>query len=462
LALARAERQGIRVDLSYLNRKQQQLSNRIEYLEEEFKNTDFFKDWQKSSHAKVNIGSGHQLGEYLYKVLKLKVSRTSQSGKGSTDEEALSKLGIPELDTLVRIAQLKKLRSTYIEGFLREQVNGYMHPFMNLHLVKSYRSSIDSPNLQNVPIRDEYAMQVIRGAIFPRPGHQFLEVDFKSIEVAINACINKDKNLVKYVTDPTTDMHRDMAIQLFKLNKFDPKLHKPLRQAAKNGFVFPQFYGDWFKTCAENMVCNWGKLSADEPWEKGQGISIGNSMFLADHLIGKGFTELGSIQRTGGKNTATGFIKHVKEVEEDFWGNRFSDYAVWKDRWYKEYQVQGYFDLPTGFRCQGLMDRKQVCNYPGQGAAFHCLLWSFIQADNLMRKESWDTRLVNQVHDSILFDVNPSELEHIIRSLHKITNKDLPQAWRWIIVPLSVDMELGGIDEPWSMKKPFNFKTLLI
>ena len=446
LALARAERQGIRIDMDYVNRKKQQMTNKIEHLEEDFRDTKFFKDWQKRSKAKININSGQQLGDYLYKVLKIKVGKETKSGMGSTDEEALKQLNIPELDYLVKISKLKKIRDTYLDGYTREQVEGYIHPFFNLNTVVTYRSSSNSPNFQNVPKRDEFAMQTVRSAMFPRPGHLLLEVDYSGVEVRINACINKDKNLIKYIKDPTTDMHRDIAIQIFKLDEYDEKIegHKTLRQAAKNGFVFPQFYGDWYKSCAENVACNWGELPKTK-WKAGMGIAISDA-HLSDHLISKGILSYDK------------FTEHLKEMEADLWKNRFPEYAKWKDVWFAKYQKKGYIDLPTGFRCQGVMNKKQVCNYPGQNGGFACLLWSFIEADRIMQEENWDTRLIGQIHDSILLDVLPSELDHVVEVLYRITCTDLPKAWKWINVPLDVDMEICKVDEPWSKKKKYAFR----
>ena len=124
-------------------------------------------------------------------------------------------MGIPELDNLLRIRKLKKVRDTYLEGFLREQVNGYIHPFFNLHLVRTYRSSSDHPNFQNIPKRDKEAMNIVRRAIFPRPGHQLLELDYSGLEVRIAACYHKDKTMLRYIGDPHSDMHGDMAKQIF-------------------------------------------------------------------------------------------------------------------------------------------------------------------------------------------------------------------------------------------------------
>lgn len=240
LALARAEQQGFRVDLDYINRKREFLTKKIERLESRVKDSDFYRHWQHTKKGKVNIYSNQQLSYFLYKVKKLQTDKTTESGQGATDEEALKQLNIPELNDILQIRKLKKVRDTYLEAFAREQVDGYIHPFFNLHLVKTYRSSSDSPNFQNIPKRDEESMQIVRQALYPRPGHQLFELDFSGLEVRIAACYHKDTTMLKYLTNTASDMHADMGKQLFLLDNFkkgDP-YHAVLRQAAKNGFVF--------------------------------------------------------------------------------------------------------------------------------------------------------------------------------------------------------------------------------
>ena len=442
LALSRMEQQGIRVDVDYIESKKAHLTRKIERLENQFKDSDFFKHWQKSVKGEINFYSNPQLSNYLYKIKKVKVFKETMSGQGSTDKETLTQLNIPELDDLLKIRNLKKLRDTYLESYLREQVNGYIHPFFNLHLVVTYRSSSSNPNLQNVPKRDEESMQICRGAIYPRPEHQLLEVDFKSIEVSINACYNKDSTLIKYVSNPKSDMHADMAKEIFALDEFQADSHYVLRQAAKNGFVFPEFYGDYYGNCAENMACGWGKLP-QRRWKEGEGIELAGS-YLSNHLISKGITSFNK------------FTNHVKKIEEDFWGNRFPEYAAWKERWWSIYKKYGYIDLLTGFRCQGVMSKNEVINTPAQGTAFHCLLWCIIEIDKIMLKERWDTKIISQVHDSVIFDVNPGELDHVVKVVRKICCEELRKAWKWIIVPLDVEMELSPVDKSWVEKEKIN------
>jgi DNA polymerase I-like protein with 3'-5' exonuclease and polymerase domains len=445
LALSRAEQQGIRIDLEKANAKKKHLTHKIKHLEQQFQLSKFFKEWQDSQRAKVNPNSSTQLAHFLYDVKGLNPFKNTPSGAGSTNEESLLHLNIPELNDYLLAKRLTKARDTYLEAFLREQVNGYIHPFFNLHFARTYRSSSDSPNFQNIPIRDHEIMELCRGVLYPRPGHQLLEIDFKGVEVSVSACYCKDKILIKYVSDPTKDMHGDMAEQIFIMDKIDKSIesHKILRQAAKNTFVFPQFYGDYYKNNAIGICNDWVKLPQSK-WKSGQGIELPNG-YLSDHLILKGIKSFDQ------------FIEHLKEIEADFWGVRFKQYAEWKEKHYAEYLRKGYFYTKTGFTCSGVMSKNDVSNYPIQGSAFHCLLWSLIETDKIMQKDNWDTKIIGQIHDSLVLDVNPNELKMVTQTIHRITTNDLAKKWKWIIVPLNVDMELSEIDHPWSEKKGYKF-----
>ena len=246
LALAKAERAGIRVDLDYIEEQMGYLNIEITQLEESIIRTNFYKHWKHSMKGTINMHSNTQLATFLYKVRKLKVEKETTSGLGSTDDETLRQLAtnydIPELELILKVRKLKRVRDTYLLAFEREQVNGYIHPFFNLHLVTTYRSSSDHPNFQNIPKRDEESMQLCRRALYPRPGHQLLEIDYSGLEVRIAACYHKDPTMLEYIRNPKSDMHGDMAKQIFLLNDFNKETHGVLRQAAKNVFVFPEFY----------------------------------------------------------------------------------------------------------------------------------------------------------------------------------------------------------------------------
>jgi len=88
-----------------------------------------------------------------------------------------------------------------------------------------------------------------------------------------------------------------------------------------------------------------------------------------------------------------------------------------------------------------------------KNSAFHCLLWAFIELDRIMQEEKWDTRIIGQIHDAIILDVHPDELEHVKKVIHRVTCEDLPKAWEWIIVPLEIEMDLSPVDKSWAEKK---------
>ncbi len=445
LALAKAEAQGMRIDVAYCERKKKHLTRKIEWLEKKLKGTKFFKHWQHVM-KNPNIDSNWQLARFLYEVKKIQPTKLTPSGKGATDEEALSQIDIPEVKMILELRKLKKLRDTYLDAFAREQVDGKIHPFFNLHTVRTYRSSSDRPNFQNIPKRDEEAMRICRGSILPRKGFQLLEVDYSGIEVRIGQCYHNDPVMKKYIENPESDMHGDMAAQIFKIKDFDRSIpeHKYLRNAAKNGFVFPQFYGDYYVNCAENLACRWGHLPKGR-WKKGQGAAMPEG-FLSDHLIKVGIRSYDE------------FEEHVKNVEHDFWNRRFKVYQEWKDKLWHEYQKKGYIDTLTGFRIGGVMRKNEVINSPIQGSAFHCLLWSFIQLDAISEEEHWNTKLIGQIHDSILFDLDPREIDHVIPIIQRVMTQDIRQEWVWITVPLEVEMDICDIDAPWSEKKEFVWK----
>ena len=439
LALARAEAAGIRVDMDYLNAKIAHLERRIARMEQKFRDSKFHKDWEASQEKVPNPNSGLQLSKFLYETKGLKPPKLTKGGRGSVDKEALTELNIPELMDLLYTKKLMKIKTTYLEGFKKEQVDGWIHPFFNLHLVTTFRSSSDRPNFQNIPKRDKEAMKITRGALFPRKGHQLLEVDYGQLEVRIAYCYNKDPQLLHDILKG--DMHTDMAKQIFMIDDFDK--HKPehalLRGAAKNGFVFPQFYGDYYKNCAEYLAREWGQLPRSR-WKAGQGVSL-NGAHLADHLIEKG---IGTPQK---------FENHLKAIEQDFWENRYKVYARWKERQWRQYQKVGYVDSLTGFRCKGVLSRNDATNYPIQGAAFHCLLWSLIQIDNLIQQKGWKSRIIGQIHDSVNLDVFPPELDKLVKEIKRITCVALPEAWEWIKVPLDISVDIAPVDCSWAKIK---------
>jgi len=440
LALAEAEQQGMRVSVEYIKKKSKQIDHKITKLESVIYDSEFFRNWQNYSKSKVNIYSPKQLEMYLYTCLKLKAKKQTKSGHGSTDEESLAQLNIAELDTFLEIKKLKKLKDTYLDGFLREQIDGFIHPFFTLHLVKTYRGASSNPNFQNIPKRDKESMKTIRGALFPRIDYQLLELDYSQLEVRIAQAYHNDPTMLEYL-ETGHDMHKDIAVQIFCLKEYDATIHKELRQASKGAFVFAQFYGDYYKNCAKNLTTNWCKLP-ESKWKSGQGIIVGDE-HISDLFIRSGITSYAK------------FESHLEKIENDFWGNRFPIYDRWKETWWRAYQRDGYFLSKTGFLFTGVMSRNDATNYPVQGAAFHVLLWCLIQATNELKEYKMKSKIVGQIHDAIVMDVCPTELDDVVAMMKRIMEKKVRKHWSWINVPLKIEAELCPVNASWAEKQEY-------
>lgn len=443
--LARVEANGIRIDTSKLESTKVKLRELIRGLKADLEDTGEWRVWRKRFGSKASFTSHDQLGKILYGELGYPVTEFTDKGKPSTDAEAIQKIGTPFTDKLAKFQQYEKAIGTFLAGIEREVVNGRLHPVFNLHLARTYRSSSDTPNFQNFPVRDKEIAEIIRSLFIASFGHILSENDFKGIEVSVSACYHKDANFISYITTPGKDMHRDMAAQIYML---DPKdVSKDARYGAKNKFVFPEFYGDFYISCAKSL------------WEwidKGK-LTTPDGVPLKKHLKRMGITKLGACNPDEDPEPGT-FEEHLQEVENDFWNNRFGEYGQWKRDWYKAYLNKGYFDLLTGFRVFGSFKRNSVVNYPVQGAAFHCLLWTLIQVNRHLRKYRMKSMIVGQIHDSLIGDIHERELRDYLEIVERVVTVELRKHYPWLIVPLEVEYELVPRGGNWFQKKETKFK----
>lgn len=446
IALAEVEANGIRIDMQRLKASKVKLATAIRQLREEMEKTDIWKFQRRYFGARANLMSGDQLATVLYKLMKFPVKSRTNSGRPSTDEEALSNIDHPALPKLVRLQKYDKALGTFIRGIEKEVVGERLHPVFNLHLVRTYRSSSDSPNFQNFPVRDKEVAEIIRSLMIPSVDSVLVENDFKGIEVGVSACYHQDPNFISYITTPGKDMHRDMAAQIYCVK---PKqVSKDMRYGAKNKFVFPQFYGDYYLSCAKAL---WEWI------EKGK-LTGPDGRPLTAHLRAHGILSRGACLEDQRPQPGT-FEDHVRKIEDDFWNNRFRAYGQWRRDWYAAYLKNGYFDTYSGFRISGLLRRNQVTNYPIQGSAFHCLLWTLTQMVNkALRHYRMKSKVVGQIHDSLLGDVKINELRDYLALVEEIVTVKLRRHYDWLIVPLEVEYEVAPIGGSWFDKTACGFK----
>lgn len=254
-----------------------------------------------------------------------------------------------------------------------------------------------------------------------------MEVDYSGVEVRIAACYHKDPTMLKYLHDPESDMHRDVAADLFILPH--DQVTKALRQGGKNGFVFPQFYGDYYGNNAPHIWQEWVVHPYNGRLLDGKSVRA--------HLARYGI------------RTLEQYTEHVKKVENNFWNKRFRVYGKWRRQHVAAYNQRGFFRSLTGFIYKAPMGKNDATNYGIQGSAFHCLLDSLVRLDKELCDGNWKSFIIGQIHDAINLCVWPPELPKLIPLVRKIMVDDLMQKWKWINCQLDVEFDLGRVDASW-------------
>lgn len=454
VALSKVEANGIRIDVDYLDRTIRKTERRMKKLEDELRQDEVYDLWRREFGRKTNLGSRPQLGRVLFDVMGIEpkvFTASSYDDRGnlkadpspSVDKEAFARIDLPFVRRYEQLAKLDKAKGTYLSGIRREVCEGFLHPDFLLNMVSTFRSSSAGPNFQNIPVRDPEVGKLIRRAFVPRPGRRLVEIDYGGIEVRISACYHKDPTFLEYVRDPSKDMHRDTAAELFGLKS--KEVGKVARYIAKNQFVFPQFYGAYWYDCAVGI---WNALHAMNPTVEGSEETV------LERLRSIGIKKLGRVDADGKPQPGT-FAARVKEVCDSFWNDRFPVYERWKRTVYEEYVNAGRFRMKTGYVEEGLYSRNDTINHRIQGPAFHCLLLSVIKMQAWLERKRMESLLVGQIHDSKLGDVVEGELQAYLTKAKRIMTVEVPKAFPWIIVPLEIEVDVTPVDGSWHEKEPW-------
>lgn len=428
LVLADVEATGMRIDVGRLDAAIGEVSAEIDRLTDRMRSDKTWKVWRRRYGDKSSLGSRVQLAGVLFGELGYESPGETRLGKRKrADEEALNSVDLPFVRDWLRVEKLRKLRSTNLLGVKRELVGDRIHPVYNLNLVRTFRSSCDSPNIQQLPIRDEESGRMIRECFVPLSrDHVLVEVDYSALEFRVCACVWNDSAMLDYASDPSKDIHRDMAALCYRLKKSE--VTKQARFYAKNQFVFPTLYGSWWKNTSRNL---WDAIG------KGSLETVGGTS-LYEHLRGEGI------------RTLEDYASHVERVESRFCC-RFPEWAERKERWLDLYRRRGWFRTVTGFVCSGIYSRNELYNYPIQGPAFHCLLWSLVQMVKWIRRSKMKSRVDCQIHDSIRASVHRDELDEYLGKVREVMTVDVRRHWDWIRSPLDVEVEMSETN--WHEKR---------
>ncbi len=443
IALAEMSANGIRVDEARLDAAAAGRGERIGRLESKLRADPIYSRWRREYGRDANLWSDDQLTRMLFDVFEYPYSggRTEKTGKYQATDEVVSAVDCKFARRYVKAKKLKKAKSTYLDGLKRELVNGYVHPSYNLHLVETYRSSADHPNIQNQLARDEVLAAMIRQCyVASRPSWCLTEVDYVTHEWRVAASFWKDPAMLKYIKEGK-DPHYDVTSDCYAVPV--KEVSKGMRSTGKNGFTFPILYGSYYVNCARNLWEAVGKHRL----KTASGVPVHEALKRA------GIRELGDLDPRAQPRPGT-FEEHIQKAERKFM-KRFPVFGREKDAWYEAYRKAGGFPLMTGFYCRGLYSRNNAMNTPIQGPAFHCLLWAIPRIMEELKRRRMETRLVAEIHDSILGDGPEREVPRFLRICRRVMVEEIRKHWDWIIAPLEVDAAVSPPGSSWADKKPW-------
>lgn len=444
LAFAELERNGMKIDVPYLDKAIRNTHKKIAKLEKRLLSDKIYvKHWKKKFGDKAKLGNRKQLSDVLFNQLGFKQKETvSIDEEGKTSKDALSHIELPFLKDYQFMNRLQKMLTTNLYGIKRElDSDGILRPSLSLNITRSLRSSCSDPNGQNFPKRDDFIAKIVRQAFIPRNNRHLIETDFKGVEVSTAADVSKDRTLIRYVTDKSTDMHRDTAMDLFNLTK--EEVSKPHdRDWAKNRFVFPQFYGSVYFNCAPSLWEAVVKAHENNVYIPGCNHTV------LDRLAIHGIKKLGRCdpQHEPVKGT---FEYRCKEAEQTMWQKRFKEMTAWKKKVFNDYLEKGEFYIATGFKFDDPLSKNQVINTYIQGPAFHLNLTAIIFILKYLRKYKMRTLMTMQIHDSQISDSPQKELDDFLDLTKEVIEKDVPKFWPWVVVPLEVEASISELNGNW-------------
>lgn len=429
LVLADMTLEGINVIEQYYHDKMEETKQKIADMKNDFMKLPIVKEFEDAYQRLFDFNSDKDKQLLFYEIGGAEKVETKK-GNLSISKKSLANIESKRHVKLYQeIQRTQKVLDTYLSGIVREVCNGKINPFIHLNTVRTLRSSSSNPNFQNVPEHDEESMVTCKQGVVPSKGNWILAWDFGRIEVCTGCFYHFDPQMIKYVTDAGTDMHRDAAMDILILPQ--DEMTKDIRfHFGKNGWVFPQFYGDYYGNCVVVM------------WREVKKLKLNKTNITVKEHLQKVFNS---------DDPYDAFMEHCKGVERKFWEERFKVYGQWRKDIYEEYLKTGIIKTLFGFELTGILSRNDCANHGIQGTAFHLLLWTLIQLAKIWKERKWKSKMIFQIHDSGLVDLYPPERDEIISTIWKIGTQDMPKALSWINVPMEIDFEISK--KNWAEKE---------
>ena len=377
--LALMEATGIRIDLPYLKELSAELGATLERLE---------RDAQAVAGTSFNLASPKQLGELLFDTLGLnrKKSRRTKTG-WSTDATVLEKLegDHPVVPLLLEHRVLSKLRSTYVEALpqLVEAETGRVHTDFNQAVTATGRLSSSNPNLQNIPVRTEFSRR-IRKAFLPQEGWQLLSADYSQIELRILAHLSGEEVLQQAYKDGD-DVHALTARLL--LDK--PEVTPDERRLGKT-INFGVIYGMGAQRFARETGVSQAEAKEFLSRYKERYTRVFAFLELQERLA-----------------LSRGYVETILGRRRPFHFDRNGlGRLLGKDP----------FAIDLEIARRGGMEAQQLraaANAPIQGSSADIIKLAMVQLQAALERQALPARLLLQVHDELVLEVDPSALDSV-------------------------------------------------
>ncbi|HYB87852.1 MAG TPA: DNA polymerase I, partial [Streptosporangiaceae bacterium] len=385
--LARMERAGIAADTDHFAAMSASLGGEV-------------KSAEQSAYAVVgrefNLGSPKQLQEVLFNELGLPKTKRIKTGY-TTDSEALTGLLAltehPVLVFLLRHRDVARLKSIVDSLIPMAGEDGRIHTTFNQMIAATGRLSSTDPNLQNIPIRTEEGRRIRQGFVVGSGYECLLTADYSQIELRIMADLSGDTALREAFASGR-DFHAETASRVFGIPAADVTVELRSKIKAMN-------YGLAYGLSAYGLSQQL-RITPDEARELMEGYfqQFGG---VRDYL----YEVVGQARKDGYTQTIMGRRRYLP-------------------------------DLTSDNRQRREMAERMALNAPIQGSAADIIKVAMLGVDRALRAQGLASRMLLQVHDELLFEVAPGELDDL-RTLVGQTMCDAAD----LTVPLAVSFGTG-------------------
>ena len=378
---------GVNIDKDYLLKMKDEVSKKLEEKEKDI--------YSLANNDSFNINSPKQLGVVLFEDLGIPYPKKVKADKSySTSVDILDKLKDYEIvNKILEYRSLTKIYSNYIVGLLDcIKEDGKIHTIFNQTLTRTGRLSSMNPNLQNIPVREEYG-RLIRKAFVPSSNSVIISSDYSQIELRVFAHMSNAENLIEAFKNDM-DIHTKTAMDIYKIDK--EKVTPKLRRNAK-AVNFGILYG----------ISSFG-LSED------LGINVKEAKSFIDNYL----------------ETYPGIKDYMEKLKKEAYDNGFVKTLFGRVRVIDELKSNNFM-----IRSQG---ERMALNTPIQGTSADIIKLAMINVYNEFNKKKLSAKIIIQVHDELLIDCPKNELEKVI----EIVRKEMENVYK-LSVPLKVDINYG-------------------